>query len=99
MINVTQCRARLDPGGAPYGVNVDPLHPREVDDEPAVAQGGARHVVASAFDRHPHVVLSGETHGRHNVRDARTLGDQSGTLINHPVPDSSRRVVTLVVLP
>ena len=38
-------------------------------------------------------------HDDPNVRDARTLGDQSGTLINHPVPDSSRRVVTLVVLP
>jgi len=44
--------ARLDPGDAPGGVDVDRREPPEVDQHSTVAQGGAEPVVATGLDRH-----------------------------------------------
>src|SRR5262249_52700913 len=48
VVDVTPQRTTLHPGPAVGGIDPDGPHRREIDDNPVVANGGARHVVASA---------------------------------------------------
>jgi hypothetical protein len=67
LVIVTPERTTLHPGPAVGGIDPHAPHRREVDDEPVVANGGARHVVASAPYGDLQIVVASETHGRDHV--------------------------------
>src|SRR5262249_21533423 len=62
-VDVAPQRTTLHPGPAGGGIDPRGPHRREVDDDPVVANGGARNVVASAAYGDLQIVVAGETHG------------------------------------
>src|SRR5262245_32934023 len=66
-VDVAPQRTALHPGPAAGGIDPHRSHRREVDDDAIVANGGARHVVASAPYGDLQIVLAGETYGRDHV--------------------------------
>ena len=58
------------------GVHADPLHVRQVDHDPAVADRVAGHVVAPAPDRDRQPLLAGEVHRSDHVGDVGAARDQ-----------------------
>ncbi len=56
-------------------IDADPLHRREVDDQPAVADGRAGDVVAAAADGDFELLRSRELYGIHDIREPSALSD------------------------
>src|ERR671937_912310 len=87
-----------DPGlranGLPDGVDVDPLHRRQVDHQAAVGDRLARDVVTAAADRDLGALVAAEVDGVDHVRRGQAAGDQGGALVDQPVVDVARLVVT-----
>ena len=77
-------------------VDPDPLHRRQVDDDPAVGGGEPRQAVSPAPHRDLEVLAAREVDGGDHVRDAGAADDQRRTLVDHPVPDRACRVVARV---
>lgn len=64
----------LSPHPFTTGVDEDPLHPREVDHQAAIAERAARDVVTHRPDRHEQIMLAGEANRRHHVGRVGTAG-------------------------
>jgi hypothetical protein len=96
-VDVAPERSTLHPGPAPGGIDAHGPHRRKVDDDPVVANGGARNVVASAPYRDLQVVVAGETHRRDYVGRPDASGDQARAPVDGTVPDCTRPVVVGVV--
>ena len=75
VVDVAPHRAALHPGPAVGGMDSHASHRREVDDDPAVTNGGARHVVTSAPYGNLQIVIAGETHSRNHVGGPDASGD------------------------
>ena len=97
MVDVTPQCTTLHPSPAVGGINPHGSHRREVDDNPVVANGGARHVVASAPYGDLQIVVAGETHGGDHVGGPNASGDQVWAPVNGTVPDCTGDVVVDVV--
>jgi hypothetical protein len=82
VVDVAPQRSTLHPGFTVGGIDPHCPHRREIDHDPVVTHGSARHVVASAPDRDLQIVGAGETHGRDHVRDPR-----------HPAIRRGRRLI------
>src|SRR5690606_16379107 len=93
VVDVAPERAALHPRRARGGIDVHAAHRREVDDDAAVADGGARHVVASAAYGDLQVVVAGEAHGRDDVGSSDAAGDQARTPVDGAVPDRAGGIV------
>jgi hypothetical protein len=97
VIDVAPQRATLHPGAAVGGIDSHAPHRREVDDDPVVANGGARHVVASAPYGDLQIVVAGETHGRDHVGGPDASGDQARAPVDGTVPHCTGDVVVGMV--
>ena len=97
VIDVTPQRTTLHPDPAVGGINPHGPHCRKINDDPVVANCGARHVVASAPYGDFQIVVAGETHGPDNVGGADASGDQVRAPVNGTVPDCTGDVVVGVV--
>ena len=93
VVDVAPQRTALHPGPAVVGIDPHGPHRRKVDDDPVVANGGARHVVASAPYGDLEVVVAGESHGRDHVGGPDASGDQARTPVDGTVPDRAGDVV------
>jgi hypothetical protein len=83
----------LRPGRARCRIDLDALHRRQIDHEPAIAHRRSRNVVAAAPHRCQYLVRDGETDRLEHVGSARAVHDQGGPLVDHRVPDLPGRVV------
>src|SRR5262249_50895391 len=97
VIDVAPQRTALHPGLAVGGIDPYGPHCRKVNDDPVVANGGARHVVASAPYGDLQIVVAGETHGCDHVGGPRASGDQARAPVDGTVPDCAGDVVVGVV--
>ena len=97
VIDVAPQRTTLHPGPAVGGIDPHGPHRREVDDDPVIANGGARHVVASAPYGDLQIVVAGETHGRDHVGGPDASGDQARAPVDGTVPHCTGDVVVGVV--
>ena len=97
VVDVAPQRTTLHPGPAVGRIDPHAPHRREVDDDPVVANGGARHVVASAPYGNLQIVVAGETDGRDHVGGPDASGDQLRAPVNGTVPDCTGDVVVGVV--
>ena len=86
-------------GGIVNGIDSKALHWGEVNDDTAVTQSVARNIMAAAPDRDQKIVSAGEINGVDNIGDSGALGNKSGTLVNHAVPDDTSIVIASVVRP
>src|SRR5687767_15600780 len=86
VVYVTPQRTTLHPGPALGGIDSHAPHRREVDDDPVVANGGARHVVASAPYGDLQIVVAGGTHRRDHVGGSDASGDQARAPVDGTVP-------------
>jgi len=69
------------------------VHPRHVDHHACLADGVARHIVAAGADSDGKPVLAGEGDGRRHVSGIVRPKDQSGTPVDHAVPDDARGLI------
>ena len=86
-VELTQQHARLGPCGSSLGIDADPSHLTEVDDQAAVhgRQAGEAVPPASHGDRESRPAP--EPHGRDDVRHAGAPRDQGGAAVDRAVPD------------
>ena len=98
-IQFAEQHARLDAGAACCGIDVNALHAGQVDDDAAVAQGAAAHVVTTAAYRDEQSVFAREAHRGDDVRQSRASGDEPRTLVDAGVPDPPRGLVLGVAVP
>jgi hypothetical protein len=75
------------------GIHTDALHRREVDHQPAVQDGVARHAVASATHRDGKTLVTRETQGGQHVRRPGAASDENRTPVDGGVPYPPRGVV------
>ena len=97
VVDVARRAARLDANGAVRRVDADPLHHRQVDDQPVVDAAEARPVVAAAADGDEKAVVAAEVHRRDHVGDVGALRDQQRPLVDHAVVERAGLVVVRVV--
>src|SRR5262245_25578431 len=67
------------------GIDMDPLHRRQVDHEPVVDGGPTGHVVAATADGHFQIQRPGELHGVGYVGGAPASGDERRALIDETI--------------
>src|SRR3954469_8592803 len=83
----------LDACGAAVWIARDALHERQVDHEPTVADRRPRGIVVAATHRDEQAVRPGKVHGATYVGGVNAPGDESGTAVDHAVPDTAGVVV------
>ncbi len=89
--------AGLDAHGPARRVGIDPLHGRQVDDQPAVAAAEPRPVVPAAADGQQEAPLAGMGHGRDHLLGGGAGHDPARPLVDHAVVERARLVVAGVV--
>src|SRR5262249_31271451 len=77
----------LSAHGAPDRIDPDTLHQGQVDDQPAVADAGARVAMGATAHGHQQLVITGEVHGAEDVGDPDGAADQSWPPVDIGVPD------------
>ena len=92
-------QTRLRPGDAPVGVDLEPLHGGQVDDQPAVDGAVAGRAVPAAAHRQRQIVGAGELDRRAHVVGVAGANDQRRVAIDRGVPDLAGLVVTGVAWP
>ena len=97
VIDIAPQRTTLHPGPAVGGIDPHGPHRRKVNDDPFVANGGARHVVASAPYGDLQIVVAGEAHGRDHVGGPDASGDQAWAPVDSTVPNCTGDVVVGLV--
>jgi hypothetical protein len=86
-------QAGLGADGAPRRIDLDLLHRREVDDEAAVADRIAGHVVAASPHCNQEVMRASELDDPDYIVRAGAARDQRRSPVDHPVPHRARRVI------
>src|SRR5262245_41309578 len=86
-------RTTWHPGPAVGGIASHAPHRRKVDNDPVVANGGARHIVASASYGDLQIVIASEAHRRDHVGGPDASGDQVRAPVNSAVPDCTGDVI------
>ncbi len=91
---------RVQPGStvrlASARIHLDALHQRKIDHETAIAHGIARDVVPAASNGDDQIVLAREVDGADHILRRLAAGDQSGSAVDHGVPDLACLVVASV---
>ena len=88
--------AARDGGHERFRVHRNVPHPGEVDDQPIVAQGAPRPVVAAAANRQCEAVAPGGAHGRLYVLGLPAERDYRRVAAHGAVPDAAARLVEFV---
>ncbi len=86
-------QTRLGPGGAPLGVDLEPLHVGQVDHDPALGRAVAGHAVAAASHGELQPVLAGVRDRSCDVVGVRDLDDRGRPAVDVAVEDGARLVV------
>src|SRR5262249_43980966 len=97
VIDVAPQRTTLHPSPTVGGIDPDRPHCRKVNNDPVVANGSARHVVASAAYGDLQIVVAGETHRRDHIGGPDASGDQERAPVDRTVPNCTGDVVVGVV--
>src|SRR5512134_2971510 len=95
-IDIAERRPRLHPSRAILCVDVNPLHARQVDDHPALAEGPTADVVAAAANGNQKVVLARKVHGIDHVGYARAASNDPRVLVYGGVPDPPSLVISRI---
>ena len=77
-------------------IDADSLHEREVDQDPAVADGLSPDAVTAPANRAEQVPAAGELDRSDHVGGSGTPHNQGGTLVDHRVEDAAYGVVVAV---
>ena len=85
--------ATLHPGPPAGGIDVDAAHQGQVDHQPALGHGPARHVVAPAPHRDLQAGVAPEVDGIPDVGHVVATGDQPWSLVDQTVVHGPRHVV------
>src|SRR5271156_3776049 len=93
MVELSPCDAGFGARGAAPRTDPVAFHSREVDHQPAVADGAAGGVVAAAPHCHQNLVRAGEVDGIDDVGHSLAAGDQCGPPVDHAVPDPASILV------
>src|SRR5258708_33005817 len=78
------------PRDAPFWVDSDGLHEREIDHQPAIVGAIPGHAMTSTAYGHLHCLLACKGDGRDDVSYVDGAHNQSGMTICRTIPDSSR---------
>nr|WP_287241011.1 hypothetical protein [Mesorhizobium sp.] len=92
-IDIGPRSAALNEGTIEAGRDPHAIHQRHVDHQAAVADGVARNIVASRADRNRQPLFAREIHRRLDIGRTPAARDESGTSVDHAVPDDPRRVI------
>ncbi len=92
-VDVGEQRAGLDTGGAGSGVDRDMLHGREIEHQPAVADGIPADIVAAALDRGEQPMLGGKADRAGDIGGGPAAHDEARPAVDHGVPDGPRLVI------
>src|SRR6185437_5452687 len=93
-IEVRELRAGLHSGGACLGIDPDPLHRAQIDDDSVVADREPGEAVASAADRDRKAGLARKANCGPDVADAGAPRDQRREAADRAVPDPAVLVVS-----
>ena len=96
VVEFAPCDARLGAGGVAFRIDTDAFHGRQVDHQPAVAEGTARDVVTAATNRYQNVIGSSEIDRIDNVGDTGAAGDEDGSFVDHRIKTCACLVVSVV---
>ena len=88
--------AALRASGAPLGIDVDSLHPGQVDHDASVDRAEAGDAVTPAADGQVELVLAGEVHRGRDIRVLEAPHDDFGPPVDHRVEDLARVLVAPV---
>jgi hypothetical protein len=88
----------LGAGRAADGIDANPLHPREVNDEPTVASGVAHNVVTATANGDEELVGAGEIDSANHVSHSGAADDHAGMLVDHGVKNGARGIVACVAV-
>jgi hypothetical protein len=75
---------------------MEAFHAGEIDQQSIVAQTFAGDVVATAPHRYDQVVLPRKFHAPDGICGAQAASDERWPLVDHPVPNFSRRIIDRV---
>src|SRR6266496_3656685 len=84
---------------APARIDLDVLHPREVDDERAVPDREPNHTMAATTDSDRQTNAAGEVDGGEDIIGVGAVHDQGGIPLNSAVPDAARSLITGITGP
>src|SRR5205814_552787 len=79
------------------GINPNPFHRPQIDDDAAVADGQAREAVPASAHGDGETRLPAEPDSRDHVGDPGAPRDQGGEAVDRPIPDRAVFVVVRVV--
>jgi hypothetical protein len=80
-------------------VHSNVFHPRQIDDQAAVACAESRSAVAAASNRYEELVLSRVIHAVNDIRGAGALNNQQRSSIDIGVVHAARRFVFRILRP
>ena len=92
-IKLAEIQARLRSRDPLDRVDLDLLHAREIDDQPAITYRSAANVVAAGAHGNEQESRPREIDHRNNVIGAGAVDDRTWAPVDHAVPDFSRLVV------
>src|SRR5207244_12884490 len=95
-VELTPGHAGLRPRHACLRIDVDPLQRREVEHDPAVADGMAVDTVTAALDGERQAGLAREEDAGDDVGRTRATHDQPRAAVDHRVEDGACLVITVV---
>jgi hypothetical protein len=90
-------QARLGPRGAPLGVDLEPLHLREVEDDSPIGDAVTGDAVAAAADGELQPALACERNHARDVCCVFSPDDECWAAVEPAVEDGARLVVAIVV--
>jgi hypothetical protein len=86
----------LGPDRSATGIDVDALHPRQVDHQAAVYYGASRNIVPAASNRDFQAKAASKPDGVDDVRDPAALRDQRRPFVHHAVVDTPGGIVVRI---
>ena len=98
-IELAERDAWLYANAARCWIDVNALHPRQIDHQAAVAQRAPAHIVSAAAYGDEQPVLTREANRGNHIRQAGAAGDQPGALVDAGIPYASGGVVVGITMP
>ena len=95
-IEVGPGRPALRPDRPATRIDVNTLHPRQVDHQAAFYDGSSRNIVPPAANREFQAEAASKLDSVDDVRGPAALGDQRRPFVHHAVVDTPRGVVARV---
>jgi hypothetical protein len=92
-VEFTQCQARIDVRNSAFGVNMNVLHPRNVDHQTVVGNRKACSIVPTGTNRYRKTLHNGKVKCFDHVVCVDAIRDQSRAPVDHPVPNAAHLIV------